>query len=462
MRPERPERPVRAERPERPPRRVLAWAVALALATVTFVVAPRALDSHEIPERVALRAWAIPRGDSLVLLLRVPLEAMRDLDFPERPDGALALGRVRPLLDDAARTWLAPFAVLRADGEALPTPAVTGARIALPDDRAFDDAATAAASFAQPPLGDSVAIPWRQASFDVALTFAIPEADARLALDLRLARLGVRTLSVVHLVQADGGVRTLSYTGDVGSVPLAPRWWENLWRFLDEGFRHILGGLDHLLFVFCLVLPLRRWRPLVAIVTAFTVAHSITLGAAALGAVPTALWFPPLVEALIALSIIWLTVENVLLPAERLEGRWRTAFAFGLIHGFGFSFALRERLQFAGGDLVVALTAFNLGVEAGQLLVVALALAALAALRRQIPEARHHLLVWVGSAFVAHTAYHWATERLGDFRAHEVALAWPTLDAAFWLAVVQTALVACVALAAALGLRQLYARLLRT
>jgi hypothetical protein len=431
-------------------------------AVLMLVAAPRALDSHEIPERVALRAWAVPRGDSLLLFLRVPLESMRDLDFPERPDGALSLERVRPLLDEAAKTWLAPFVVLRADGEALPMPAVVGARVALPDDRAFDDAGAAAASFARPPLGDSVDIPWRQALFDVALAFALPDADAALALDLRLARLGVRTVSVVHLVQADGSVRTLSYTGDVGSVPLAPRWWENLWRFLAEGFRHILGGIDHLLFVFCLVLPLRRWRPLVAIVTAFTVAHSITLGAAALGVVPTALWFPPLVESLIALSIIWLTVENVLLPSERLEGRWRTAFAFGLIHGFGFSFALREQLQFAGGDLLVALTAFNLGVEAGQLLVVALALAGLAALRRQIPEARQHLLVWVGSAFVAHTAYHWAAERLADFEAHEVALAWPTLDAAFLLAVIQVALVACIALAAALGLRQLYARLLRT
>jgi hypothetical protein len=339
---------------------------------------------------------------------------------------------------------------------------VAAVRLALPDDRSFEDAASAAGRFASPPLADSVSIPWRQAQFDVALVFALPDRDAALALDLRLARLGVRTSSVLHVVGADGEVRTLSYVGDPGSISLDPRWWENLWRFLAEGFRHILGGIDHLLFVFCLVLPLRRWRPLVAIVTAFTVAHSITLGAAALGVVPTALWFPPLVEAAIALSILWLTIENVLLPTARLEGRWRTAFAFGLVHGFGFSFALREQLQFAGGDLFVALAAFNLGVEAGQLAVVALALLALAALRRQIPDERQHLLTWVGSAFVAHTAYHWAAERLTAFTAHDVALAWPTLDGAFLLALLRTALVACIALAAALGLRQLYDRLLRT
>ncbi len=420
------------------------------------------MASHEVPERVALRAWVVPRGDSLLLMLRVPLESMRDLDFPERADGSLDLTRVRALLDDAARTWLAPFALLRADGAELTPPLLRHARIAMPDDRSFDSSESAERSFSAAPLGDSLSVPWRQALFDVALVYALPSADAALALDLRLARLGVRTHSVVYLVQDDGSSRSLAYVGDPGLIPLAPRWWENFGRFLREGFRHILGGLDHLLFVFCLVLPVRRWRPLVAIVTAFTVAHSITLGAAAMGVAPTALWFPPLVESLIALSIIWLTVENVLLSPARLEGRWRTAFAFGLVHGFGFSFALSEQLQFAGGDFVVALAAFNLGVEAGQLAVVALAVLALEALRRAIDETRQHLIVWVGSAFVAHSAYHWAAERIADFRAHEVQLARPAFDATLLLHGVQAALLLCVALAAALALRQLFSRLLRS
>ena len=110
--------------------------------------------------------------------------------------------------------------------------------------------------------------------------------------------------------------------------------------------RHILGGLDHLLFLLCLVLPIRRWRALVGLVTAFTAAHSLTLGAAALGFAPSAGWFPPLVETLIALSIVWLAIENVLLPADRLTGRWVMAFGFGLVHGFGFAFALGDALQF--------------------------------------------------------------------------------------------------------------------
>lgn len=441
--------------------RTRRWCTGLIVAALALLAAPRPLVSHEVPERVALRAWVVPRGDSLLLMLRVPLESMRDLDFPERADGNLDLTRVRELLDDAARTWLAPFAFLRADGSELAQPIVREARIAMPDDRSFESFDSAERSFSAPPLGDSLSVPWRQALFDVALVYALPSADASLALDLRLARLGVRTHSVVHIVQDDGSARSLAYVGDPGVISLEPRWWENFGRFLSEGFRHILGGLDHLLFVFCLVLPVRRWRPLVAVVTAFTVAHSITLGAAALGVAPTALWFPPLVESLIALSIIWLTVENVLLSPARLEARWRTAFAFGLVHGFGFSFALSEQLQFAGGDFVVALAAFNLGVEAGQLAVVALAVLALEALRRAIEETRQQLIVWVGSAFVAHSAYHWAAERIADFRAHELQLAWPAFDATLLLHGVQSALLLCVALAAALALRQLFSRLLR-
>ena len=135
------------------------------------------------------------------------------------------------------------------------------------------------------------------------------------------------------------------------------------------GFLHILDGTDHLLFIACLVIPFRRLRPLVVIVTAFTVAHSITLAAAALGLAPEGLWFPPLVEMLIAVSIVYMALENIV--GTNAQRRWIVAFAFGLVHGFGFAFALRESLQFAGSHLATALLAFNVGVELGQLAVLA-------------------------------------------------------------------------------------------
>ena len=152
--------------------------------------------------------------------------------------------------------------------------------------------------------------------------------------------------------------------------------------YFVTGVEHILMGYDHLLFVLCLVLLLNgAWR-VVATVTAFTVAHSLTLVATTLEliSVPRA----P-VEAVIALSIVFLAVEIVKRePAKhRLSERipWVIAFLFGLLHGFGFAGALAE-IGLPQGEVPAALLAFNLGVEAGQLVIVAVAMAALALLRQ--------------------------------------------------------------------------------
>lgn len=154
------------------------------------------------------------------------------------------------------------------------------------------------------------------------------------------------------------------------------------WTYFVIGVEHILTGYDHLLFVVALVLLLAQWWTVVKAATAFTIAHSITLVGTTLGAfgLPQA----P-VEALIALSIIFLAVEIVKRDpaAPRLSERipWVVAFLFGLLHGFGFAGALRE-VGLPEGDVPLALLTFNLGVEAGQLLIIAACLAAIALLRR--------------------------------------------------------------------------------
>jgi hypothetical protein len=152
--------------------------------------------------------------------------------------------------------------------------------------------------------------------------------------------------------------------------------------FFAQGVEHILLGFDHLLFVLGLIFLVSDWRPLILTVTAFTVAHSITLAAAALGFVnvPQA----P-VEAAIALSIMFVAAE--ILRATRGEAGlakrypWVVAFAFGLLHGFGFAGALRE-VGLPEQDIAVALLFFNVGVEAGQLLFIAAAVTVLAIVTR--------------------------------------------------------------------------------
>jgi hydrogenase/urease accessory protein HupE len=157
--------------------------------------------------------------------------------------------------------------------------------------------------------------------------------------------------------------------------------------FLPLGVQHILEGWDHLLFLLALVLPGGSLGSLVRIVTAFTIAHSLTLAAAALELVSVP---AGPVEALIALSIAWVAAEN-LARVRPMSRRWAVAFAFGLIHGFGFANVLRD-IGLPRDALLSSLLWFNLGIELGQLLVVLLLVPALTWLRkaplgRPVPQA---------------------------------------------------------------------------
>ena len=167
----------------------------------------------------------------------------------------------------------------------------------------------------------------------------------------------------------------------IDAVPSSAQVWRS---YFVIGVEHILMGWDHLLFVIALVLLLARGWPVVKGATAFTLAHSLTLAAVTLGA--AGLPQRP-VEALIALSILFLAVEVARGTKDTLTRRlpWLVAFAFGLLHGFGFAGALRE-IGLPEGEVPAALVSFNLGVEAGQLLVIAGVLALLALLRRIGPE----------------------------------------------------------------------------
>lgn len=148
--------------------------------------------------------------------------------------------------------------------------------------------------------------------------------------------------------------------------------------FFLLGVEHIATGYDHLLFVLALVLCGGGLMPLLKIVTAFTLAHSVTLGAAAfdLVSLPSAL-----VEAVIALSIAYVAFEN-LAPRFAMSRRWTISFAFGLVHGFGFSSVLKE-IGLPKGSELLALLNFNLGVEAGQIVAVACVVPLLIWVRRQ-------------------------------------------------------------------------------
>jgi hypothetical protein len=143
--------------------------------------------------------------------------------------------------------------------------------------------------------------------------------------------------------------------------------------FIKEGVIHILEGLDHVLFVICLVLGAMHFKPLLWRVTGFTIGHSITLSIGFYGFVPSVAWFVPAVETGIALSIIYVAVVAVAPGLQQKKGEWTVVGVTGLIgllHGLGFSFVLQHILQVTSPDIWQSLVAFNVGVEVGQLLIV--------------------------------------------------------------------------------------------
>jgi hypothetical protein len=217
---------------------------------------------------------------------------------------------------------------------------------------------------------------------------------------------------------------TLVQTGQSGSVvafldagespepfrltvaPPAPTVGGTIARYVGLGFEHIVPkGLDHILFVLGLFLLAPRIRPLLAQVSAFTLAHTATLGLATLGvlSLPAAV-----VEPLIALSIAAVALENV---AREDLSRWRPAvvFGFGLLHGLGFAGVLSE-LGLPAGQVLLALLSFNVGVELGQLAVIAAA-AALVARWREAPWYRRRVAI-PASLGIAGIGLYWAVERI--------------------------------------------------
>jgi hypothetical protein len=178
------------------------------------------------------------------------------------------------------------------------------------------------------------------------------------------------------------------------------------WPVFGLGVEHIVLGFDHLLFLLALLLACPALLQAVKVVTAFTVTHSLTLALAWFGLVPVP---ERLVESLIAASIAWVAVDNLRRPGG--GARWGTAGVFGLVHGLGFASSL-ESLGLAGGDLALTLLAFNLGVEAGQLAVVAVVYGPLAWCLHQ-PWARCFIVTGSSAVLVMAGAWLWQRAVLG-------------------------------------------------
>ena len=392
------------------------------------------LAAHEIPSDITIQEFFKPEGNRARLLIRVPMAAMRDVEFPEWAPGSqgpnyLDFDHSEQVFRDAAKEWIAGLIQVYEGARRLPEPSIVEVRASLASDRSFATYEQALAHLMGPKLTNATAVVWNQTLLDVLLEYPIDSERSDFSIRSSLDTLGLRVVTALRFLPPAGGsaqpIRAFEFTGDPGMLRLDPHWYQAAARFVRGGFEHILTGADHLLFLFCLVIPFRRFRSLIPIITAFTAAHSITLIASAYNLAPEGLWFPPLIETLIAASIVYMALENIVGKAN-VHRRWMIAFGFGLVHGFGFSFGLKQTLQFAGSHLLTSLLSFNAGVELGQLLVLCLFVPVLELLFRFVVEERMGTIIL--SAFVAHTGWHWMLDRGATLA--RFPFAWPQFDPA--------------------------------
>jgi hypothetical protein len=432
-----------------------------AAVAAVVVVFCSSLSAHDVPDDVTLQAWLKPSGERLLVAVRVPLSAMRDVDVPTRNGSYVDLARVEPALRHAATVWLLQGIQIAQDGEPLPAGTLAGVRLSLPSDRSFASFDSARAQIAGAPMNPATQLVWEQGAHDALIEFRLARPGGRLAWRADTRRLGQRVTTILRLVTPSGTVRAFEWHGDPGLVALDPRWHQAAWSFLRSGIGHVFTGPDHLLFLLCIAIPLRRLRTLALVVTSFTIAHAVTLVASAYGNAPSGAWFPALVETLIAASIVWLALENIFESAAgrdaeaagaTLQRRWIATALFGLVHGFGFSFALRDQLQFAGGHLLASLLAFNAGVEIAQLVVIAAAATAVATLFRSVSSPRVAAIVL--SALAAHTGWDWLIERGAVWWQYP----WPVAEPAALAAVAIWLAIGLAAATGAWGARRLFDR----
>src|SRR5579864_1991235 len=387
-----------------------------------------------VADELTIRAFVKPEGERLHLLLRVPSKALGGIDFPLRgANGELDLSRVDAVLPSAARWWIAENIDLYEGETLLAKPQVVETRVTLPSDNSFASYDEAWAHVTGARLSNDTQVFRDQAMLDVLFEYRIQSDRSSFAIHSGLSRLGTRVFTDLRFLPPGSELgRTFEYQGDPGLFRLDPRWYQAVQRFVQLGFFQILKGTDALLFLFCVALLFRNFVALMPFVIAFAVAHSTTLIASAYNLASDALWFPVLIETLIAISIVYMAFVNIvsIFRTGRPKLRWPLAFGFGLVFGFGFAFTLRPSLQFAGSHVLASVLSFNIGIELGQFLVLLLLVPALDVLFRftaaQPPAQRMETIIL--AALAADIGWHRVTERADQLT--QFSFQWPVFDAA--------------------------------
>jgi HupE / UreJ protein len=375
----------------------VAWLLCTALSAFSA-------NAHDLPLDRMMNGFVKIEPKQADFVVRVPLDLLLGVPFPLTGDH-YNIAASKPAVDTVLKALAATLELWEGNVQLMPSSA-TG-QLAPLVDRSFEDYDRAVAQMAEPVAADTV-IAFQQGYFDARFVYPISSPKSVFSIETTVgADLGDYVRLTIRYIPLGETARAMMITSASGRVALDPAWYQASIGFVKLGIGHILSGIDHLLFLLCLVIPFRRILSLVPVITAFTVGHSVTLIGTAYNIAPVGAWFPPFIEMAIAVSIVYMALENIV--GASLRRRWIIAGLFGLVHGFGFADILREQLQFAGSNLLVSLLSFNIGIEIGQLAVLCVFVPALALLFRGAMAGRMGIIVV--SALVAHTAWHWMLDR---------------------------------------------------
>ena len=361
-------------------------------------------NAHDLPLDRIMNAFVTIEPRQLDFVVRVPLDLLRGVPFPLAGDhykvdaSRSAVETALKGLGSALQLW---------EDNARLAPSSAAGQLAPLADRSFEDYDRAVARVAEPLAPDTV-IAFEQGYLDAHFVYPISSPKSVFSIQTTIgAELGDYIKLTIRFIPLGEPSRAMMITGASGRVALDPAWYQASIGFVKLGIGHILSGIDHLLFLLCLIIPFRRITALIPIITAFTLGHSVTLIGTAYNLAPIGAWFPPFIEAAIAASIFYMAIENII--GANVNQRWIITGLFGLVHGFGFADVLKEQLQFAGSNLLVSLLSFNIGIEIGQLAVLCVFVPALALLLRGRMAGPMGIIVL--SAIIANVAWQWMMQR---------------------------------------------------
>jgi HupE / UreJ protein len=361
-------------------------------------------NAHDLPLDRMMNAFVTIEPRQLDFVVRVPLDLLRGVPFPLAGDhykvdaSRSAVETALKGLGSALQLW---------EDNARLAPSSAAGQLAPLADRSFEDYDRAVARVAEPLAPDTV-IAFEQGYLDAHFVYPISSPKSVFSIQTTIgAELGDYIKLTIRFIPLGEPSRAMMITGASGRVALDPAWYQASIGFVKLGIGHILSGIDHLLFLLCLIIPFRRITALIPIITAFTLGHSVTLIGTAYNLAPIGAWFPPFIEAAIAASIFYMAIENII--GANVNQRWIITGLFGLVHGFGFADVLKEQLQFAGSNLLVSLLSFNIGIEIGQLAGLCVFVPALALLLRGRMAGPMGIIVL--SAIIANVAWQWMMQR---------------------------------------------------